>query len=146
MDLFEAKGSAGTSAEAVTAIESLLDQQLRIGLLQGDPKTLASQLVTQVWAQKPELFEGRIGPKPHRVAIAAIALAAGTRLEAYRNNEALRSSYTFALGLILDEVASNAHVYALHPVDHQLLDAAAATFAEPAGELQLSPLFESFGL
>ena len=146
MDLFEAKSSAGTSTEAVSAIEALLDHQHRNGLLQGDPRTLASQLVTQVWAQKPELFEGRIGPKPHQVAIAAIALAAGTRREAYGNNEALRSSYAFALGLILDEVASNAHAYPLHQVDHQLLDAAAATFSEPAGDLQLSPLFESFGL
>jgi hypothetical protein len=130
----------------VTAIELLLDQQVTNGLLVGDPKTLAGRLVTQVWAQKPELFEGRLGPKPHQLAVAAIALASGVRLEAYRNNEPLRSSYTFALGLILDGIAANAHAYAFHPVDHQLLDAAAATFSEPLGELQLSPLFESFGL
>lgn len=146
MDLFEAKSSTGNSAEAVAAIESLLDQQVRIGLLVGDAKTLAGRLVTQVWAQKPALFEGRLGPKPHQIAVAAIALAAGARLEAYRNNEPLRSSYTFALGLILSEVASNAHAYALHHVDHLLLDAAAATFSEPAEALQLSPPFESFGL
>jgi hypothetical protein len=146
VDLFEAKSSTANSTEAETAIESLLDQQVRNGLLAGNPKALASRLVTQVWAQKPALFEGRLGPKPHQIAVAAIALAAGARLEAYRNNEPLRSSYTFALGLILDEIASNAHVYAFHHVDHQLLDAAAATFSEPADELQLSPLFESFGL
>lgn len=146
MDLFEAKSSTGNSTAAVTAIEALLDQQARNGLLQGDPRLLAGRLVTLIWAQKPELFEGRTGPKPHQMAVAAIALAAGTRLEAYRNNEALRSSYTFALGLILDEIAGNAHAYAFHHVDHQLLDAAAATYAEPTDELQLSPLFESFGL
>jgi hypothetical protein len=146
VDLFEAKSITESSAEAVAAIESLLEQQVTNGLLQGDPKTLASRLVTQVWAQQPELYEGRTGPKPHQIAVAAIALAAGMRLEAYRNNEALRSSYTFALGLILNEIASNAHAYAFHHVDHQLLDAAAATFEEPLGQLQLSPLFESFGL
>lgn len=146
MDLSEASSRIASSAEAATAIEVLLDQQVRLGLLAGDARSLAKRLVTQVWAQQPALFEGRLGPKPHQIAVAAIALAAGTRLEAYGNNEPLRSSYTFALGLILDEVASNAHAYAFHQVDHQLLDAAAATFLDPADELQLSPLFESFGL
>ncbi|MFC4526178.1 hypothetical protein ISN76_19875 [Dyella halodurans] len=146
MDLFEAKSSAGTHVEAATALESLLDQQRRNGLLQGDAKALAERLVSQVWAQKPELFEGRIGPQPHPIAIAAIALAAGARLEAYRNNDALRCSYTFALGLVLDDIATHAPAYSFQPVDHLLLDAAAATFAEPTADLQLSPLFESFGL
>lgn len=146
MDLFEARFRTGNSAEAADAIESLLDLQARNGLLVGDPRAMAERLVTQVWAQRPALFEGRTGLKPHQIAVAAIALAAGMRLEAYRNDEALRSSYTLALGLILNDIALHAHAYSFHPVDHQLLDAAAATFSEPVDDLQLSPLFESFGL
>lgn len=145
MDLFEAKFRTESSA-AAEAIESLLELQVRNGLLAGSPRALADRLVTQVRAQQPALFEGSIGLKPHQIAVAAIALAAGTRLEAYSNNEALRSSYTLALGLILNDIALNAHAYSFHQVDHQLLDAAAATLAEPVSDLQLSPLFESFGL
>jgi hypothetical protein len=134
MGLSEAMNIAWGKAQAAAAIEPLLEQQVEYGLLEGHPKTLANHMVADVWAQKPELFEGKTGPKPHNIAIAAIALAASVRREAHQHNEALQSASLLALGLMLDEIARDAHAYPFHELDQRLLDAAAATFSEQAEE------------
>ncbi|MHA6203921.1 hypothetical protein ACXU4B_05825 [Dyella soli] len=141
--------SAGTlnrtwsRAQAAATIERLLEDQVAYGVLDGHPKTLAHDMVARLWAQEPALLEGASGPVPHQMTVAASALAAGTRREARCNNTDLQGAYTLALGLILDEIAHNAHAYGLHHIDHQLLDSAAATFSEQACALQRAARQES---
>ncbi|WP_430390433.1 hypothetical protein [Dyella sp. 20L07] len=146
MGLFEAMGVSLNRAQATATIEQLLDRQVEYGVLDGHPRTLAEHAVSQVWTLKPALFEGKIGPRPHKLAIAAIALAAAARSEAYRGNEILQGSYTLALGFILDEIAGQAGQQPFQDVDLRLFDIAATTLSECPEALQHSPHIDWYGL
>lgn len=138
MGLFGAVSSTWSKAQAAATVQGLLEYQAKHGLLDGSPVALANHLVAHVWAQKPDLFEGKTGPKPHKVAVAAIALANGMDLHA--SNEALQISCLIALGEVLKELSYNGHHYPFHHVDHQLLNASVEVFAEKSEELERSPL------
>ncbi|RDI98266.1 hypothetical protein DVT68_14430 [Dyella solisilvae] len=146
MGFFGDIGSGLARAQAAAVIELLLARQVEYGVLEGQPRELAEHLVSQVWAQRPTLFEGKPGPRPHKLAVAAIALAAGIRHEAYRANAALQDAYTLALGHVLEQVASRAADLNLHDIDQRLLDLAAATFFSYPGSLPHEPHLDWFGL
>lgn len=143
--LFGSISNNWSKAQAAAIIQGFLEHQVKHGLFDGNPVAIANQLVAQVWAVNPALFEGKTGPKPHKVSIAAFALAAGVHLETHRENEVLHSAYALALGLVMDELSKNAHLYPFHYVDHQLLEKATETLSEEMDALEQSPLLNALG-
>lgn len=115
-------------------------------MLDGNPVAMANGLVAQAWAAHPALFEGQTGPKPHKASVAAFALAAGVLLEAHRGNEILQNAYTLALGIVMEELAKNAHVYPFHHVDGGLLARAANVLSKEVEALEQSPILSALGL
>lgn len=122
-----------SKAQAAAMIEALLDEQAAYGMIDGSPKLIAHAMVARAWALHPAHFDGPQGERPHQIVVAATALALGVRIEAQTRNITRQCAYTFALGQMLDEIARNAAAYGLRPIDHQLLDAAAAIFTDHAG-------------
>ncbi|WP_114238469.1 hypothetical protein [Dyella sp. C9] len=146
MGLFEAMGSSLHKAQVIATLGQLLDQLADRGVLDGHPRRLAEQLVAVAWTQKPALFEGKTGPRPHKLSIAAMSLAVGVRCEARQEHPSLQDAYTFALSLLLHEIAHEAARLPFHDVDRHLLDAAAATLDEPQDALLHGPLIDWHGL
>ena len=122
-----------SKVQAAAMIEALLDEQVAYGVIDGNPKLIAHAMVARAWALHPAHFDGSQGEHPHQIVVAATALAIGIRIEAQTRNIARQCAYTLALGQMLDEIARNAPAYGLRPLDHQLLDAAAAIFTDHAG-------------
>ncbi|WP_267220902.1 hypothetical protein [Dyella silvae] len=114
-------------AQAATIIQELLDHQKKHGLLEFPTTSYANHLVAAVWAQTPDVMEGRSGPKPHKIAIAAFVSATGLSIEENTpgpDSESKRYALLFVLATILREVEENGHRYPFHHVDHQLLSVA----------------------
>jgi hypothetical protein len=146
MGPFEAPWGNNSQLQATMTVTRVLSRLAEQGLLDGAPGTLADQLVTQVWATKPDIFEGKIGPKPHKVSVAAIALASATHRAAQRGNEIQCGTYMLGLGLLLDDIARAAKKYRFHDVDLQLLDAATTMLSGNLDDLQRDPLLHWHGL
>ncbi len=134
------------TTEAAAIISRLLAELARVGVVQGEPAVLAKQVLDRAWRWHSDLLEGTSGPKPHEIAIAAIALALAVIHQAHRQNDTMQRVYFLALGMILDEIARSASAYSFHDVDVRLLDAAAATFSAPPEELHRSPALQWHGL
>lgn len=146
MHPFEATRNDTGRAQAAAILSRLLAELAHAGFLEGEPATLAGQLLARAWTGHADLLDGATEPAPHEVAIAAMALALAVRHQAQRQNETLQGVYFLALGVILDEIARHAASYPFHAVDLRLLDAAAATFSAPAEELRQSPIMDWHGL
>lgn len=146
MNSFQATRNDAGKAQAATILSRLLAELAYTGVLEGAPAALAHQMLVRAWAWNADVLDGAAGPRPHEIAITAIALALALRYQAGQQNETLQSVYFLALGLLLDEVARNASSYSFHHVDLRLLDAAAATFSTPADALRRSPALDWHGL
>lgn len=146
MSPFEMPWGRAGQLQATMTVTRMLSQLAEHGFLDDAPGPLADQLVTNVWARKPDLFEGKIGPKPHKASVAAIALASATHRAAQRCDDTLCSTYMLGLSLLLDEIGKTARSYRFHDVDHQLLDAAATMLSGNLDDLQRDPLLHWHGL
>jgi hypothetical protein len=143
---YEATRTVTGKAQAAAIISRLLAELAYAGLLEGEPPLLANQTLARAWTWNPDLLEGTTGPRPHEVAIAAIALALAVRHQAQRQNEILQNVYFLALALLLGEIAAQADTYPFHPLDLRLLDAAAATLAADPSQLEHEPLLDWHGI
>jgi hypothetical protein len=83
-------------------------------------KDISCRWVAEVNAQKPDLFNGRFGQRPHKISVAAVALAQGFTPE-YDYAEGYAQG---AIGTLLTEVAVNGWRYPFNGIDHTLLQLA----------------------
>ncbi|MET3650990.1 hypothetical protein [Dyella japonica] len=125
MDSFEATLDADR-LPAISLVTRRLQRLIDQGFLEAAPGALAWELVTHAWALRPALFDGREGPRPHPLAVAAIALAEAVRLESFRGDAPLQAIYVLALSTLLDGIAREGELLRLQEVDRHLLDAARA--------------------
>ncbi len=134
MGLFGNITSAYKKSEAAVVVQNLLEHQARVGLLDLDPKALANRLVSVLWDQKPDLFDGKFGQRPHKISVAAAALADGIgRFEAQDTN---REALILALSNVLSEIETNGRLYPFNGIDEILLEAAGAIFVAMTEELR----------
>lgn len=112
--------------EGAAALQNLLVQHACPGA-----KDLAYRWVAEVNAQRPDLFSGHFGQRPHRISIAAVALAQGF-LPRYEQVEAFAHR---AMGTLLTEVAANGRLYPFNGMDHRLLEAADKLYVDRLIEL-----------
>lgn len=146
MGLFSAVGNNWNKAQAAAVVQGFLEHLAKQGLLDGSPTAAANRLVAQAWATRPSIFEGKEGPKPHKASVAAFSLAAGLLLERERGNESLCNTFALALGLLMQELGKNEHMYPFHHVDHFLLERAGGALEAEVDALEGSPLMATLGL
>lgn len=129
MGLFSGIKDAYKKTAAAVVIQHLLEHQGRIGFFEGDPATLSRRLVSSTWDQKPDMFGGKFGQRPHKLSVAAISLAIG--VAGFSKHDRNRAVLLLALGNILSELEVNGRLYPLNGVDYTLIEGAAKIFADP---------------
>lgn len=138
MGLFGGIKSTYKKSEAAVVVQNLLEIQSKVGLLDLDPAKLANKLVEAVWNSKPDVFDGKFGQRPHKLTVAACALAYG--IEHFEDSDTNRNALILSLGNIISEFEKNGGLYPFNSLDHQLFDASMSIFAEIAREFSESPL------
>lgn len=140
MGIFSSIKSTFKKSEAAALTQKLLEQQVRNGLLDLDPATLSNKLVEQIWITKPDIFNGKFGQRPHKISVAASALAKGT--EFLDEDDTNRNAIMLALGMLIQECEVNGRLYPLNSLDFALLEQASNTFSEYTSILPKIDLFE----
>ena len=132
MGFFSAIKSTYKKSEAAVVVQNLLEYQAGNGDFDLDPVSYANTLVSAVWDQKPDVFDGKFGQRLHKITVAALALANGAnRLEERDPNW---QALVLSLGKILSELEINGRLYPLNSLDHQLLESATSIFANIAND------------
>ena len=137
MGLFGGLKSTYKKSEAAVVIQNLLEHQANAGLFDLDPAKVANTLVQAVWDAKPDVFDGKFGQRPHKITVAAAALANGIAIT--RKDHSSRDAMTLALGNVLSEIETNGRLYPLNSLDHALLETSLSVFREIAEEFTESP-------
>lgn len=122
--MFTAFKSVWKKSEAAVVVQNLLEHSVRALALDVDPKTTATLLVSGVWASSPDVFDGKFGQRPHKISVAASALATGISFFKEKDDRHHLHACTIALGNLLSEVEANGSFYPLASVDWTLLNRA----------------------
>ncbi|MCE7031725.1 hypothetical protein LY625_03680 [Lysobacter sp. GX 14042] len=128
MGFFGGIKSTFKKSEAAVVIQNLLEHHARIGLLPvpADPAKTANALVQAAWDDMPDVFSGKFGQRPHKLAVAATAL--GLCVMGIPATHPHRPTLVLCLGTVLSEVQKNGRLYPLNGIDDQLLEAAYTAF------------------
>ncbi|EMP54245.1 hypothetical protein MSNKSG1_16741 [Marinobacter santoriniensis NKSG1] len=138
MGIFRSLKSTIEKSKAAVVVQNLLEHQMHMGFLDVRPAALANQLVAEAWDARPDIFNGKFGQRPHKITVAACALAQG--IDYLEPGSMVRSALGIALGNILAELDTNGRLYPLNSLDHQLLEEATAIFMSLTGEAEESLL------
>ena len=133
MGLFSGVKDTFKKSEAAVVVQNLLEEQARIGFFGLDPAKYASALIQSAWDEKPDIFGGKFGQRPHKLAVAAIALSRGLSLA--RQDDVHRMAILASLGKVLAEAHANAGFYPFNNLDSTLLEAAGEVFLEKGNEM-----------
>jgi hypothetical protein len=133
MSLFGSIKNTYQKSVAAVVIQNLLEHKVKANIFDLDPASIANKLVTEVWDQKPDIYSGKFDQRPHKLAVAAAALANGIHL--FEEDDVNRYALILSLGSILSEVEVNGRLYPFNSLDRLLLQEAQAEYYEAAGEL-----------
>lgn len=103
---------------AAAVAQQVLEPVAKMGMLNADPADLAAKLVASVWMDKPDIFDGKYGKPPHKLSVAAIALASG--FDRFRDRPDMRAALAVAVAEILKEVDLRGGLYPFHNLDAEL--------------------------
>ena len=134
MGIFSGIKSTFKKTEASIVIQNLFEIQGRAGLFQYDSSKIANQLISHVWEQTPDIFDGKFGVRPHELSVAAVAL--GNGFYVFHKDSSLRASCLIALGEILKTIGVNGALFPFNNVDHRLFDSAMQMFTEEAEQAE----------
>lgn len=126
MGLFSALKTRYKMSEAAVVVQNLLEIQVKEGNFDHDPASFANKLVSEIWDQKPDVFNGKFGQRPHKIIVAAIALANG--IDQFQENDYNRLPMVVSLGKILSAIELNGRLFPLNSLDHQLLETVVSSF------------------
>lgn len=127
MALFSGIKDAYKKSEAVVIIEDCFNQIKETPLwpergANSSTNQLANILVNGAWAYKPDMLGGSFGNRPHKLALAAFALARG--VERMDIDYDFRQVAGLALAMIMDEVAKNGRLYSFNNIDAFIFEGA----------------------
>jgi len=130
MGFFSGIKSTYKKSEAAVVVQNLLEHQANslIALFTLDPAQCANKLIEVIWNTKPDMFDGKFGQRPHKITVAAAALANGINL--FEDGDSNRSAVILSLGNLLSEIETNGRLYPLNGIDNLLLEEAMSTFVE----------------
>ena len=80
---------------------------------------VAHRLVKIAYGQRPSLFDGFEGARPHKLSVAAAALAMGVKI--FDDNRGAQLVVVLGLGTILLEITGKPHLYSFNMQDNRLL-------------------------
>ncbi|EJM69954.1 hypothetical protein [Pseudomonas sp. GM55] len=138
MGLFSGIKSTYKKSEAAIVVQNLLEQQAKVGIFDLDPARFAKKLIEIIWNSKPDVFDGKFGQRPHKLAVAASALSNGIAL--FEVGSLNRGAVILSLGNIISEVETNGGHYPLNSLDHHLLENSILVFAKATQEYSELPL------
>lgn len=115
---------------AAVVVQNLLEIHGSGGAIARNAGTIANKLVGGVYNGDPALFDGKRGKRPHKLSLAAMALANGVKVMS--NDAEGRSCFHLSLGTLLLQLASNPQDYALSGNDHFLLGLAEEVYLSGA--------------
>jgi len=117
-------------SEATVLVQQSLEAHMGFGPRPFDADKLSSRLVAMVWDRKPDLFEGRVGKQPHKMCIAAIALATG--LYEFPDDSDGQLVIHLALGAVMLDLITNGFLYELGGPDRWMMDRSEEAYADIA--------------
>jgi hypothetical protein len=117
-------------SEAAMVVQSLLEEHGRGSALGRNAGTIANKLVGRAYDNDPALFDGKRGLRPHKLSLAAVALAQGVKV--MKDDTEGRLCFNLALGTVLLEVSGKPHDFALSSNDWFLLDLAQEVYLTSA--------------
>ena len=133
MGLFSGIKDNIKKSEAAVCVQNLLEQQKSIGYFSGDPARTANALVQAAWDERPDIFSGKFGQRPHKIAVTAIALCRALSLT--QESDPNRLALLACLGTALSEAHTNAGFYPFNNLDMTLLEAAGEVFIEKGNDM-----------
>lgn len=142
MGLFSGIKNTYKKSEAAVVVQNLLELQANVGLFDLDPAKFANKLVGIAWDSKPDVFNGKFGQRPHKMTVAASALANG--IELFDDDDLNRNALVLSLGNIVSELATNGRLYPFNSLDHQLLEVSMSIYVEIIQEISELPLAGEF--
>lgn len=140
MGIFGSIKSNWEKSKAAVIVQNLLEHQASTGFYDFNPAKYANELVGAAWDSRPDVFNGKFGQRPHKITVAAFALAYALDRTGIENHNS--SALGLALGNILSELETNGRLYPLNSLDHQLLEEAAAVFTGVTEEVAASPIVQ----
>lgn len=107
-------------SDAAVAVQKLLEHQAQLGWLDADPAQAAREYVQNAWDDKPQVFSGKFGQRPHKIAVAVYSLALASKSLNEQNNSDF--SYTMiALGNAVSDIEASGSFYPLSNLDYSLI-------------------------
>lgn len=84
---------------------------ITIGTPNFDIDTLSTRVVSTLYNSKHELFDGKMGKRPHAISTAAAALAQGIRERPAAFSDEIDASMALALGQLLLSASAHSSTY-----------------------------------
>lgn len=137
MGIFGGIKSTFKKTEAAVVVQNLLEHQVKTGLFDLNPAKLANRLIEMAWEAKPDVFNGKFGQRPHKITVAAAALANGIELS--DEGDSNRNALVLSLGSLLSELEVNGQLYPLNSLDHKVLEYPLSVFEAVAEEFSETP-------
>ena len=102
-------------SKAAVLVETAFSRSLVLFILPQGQHKFANTLVENAWSEDPSVFDGSVGPRPHPISIAAVALAQG--VVDYRESRVAHGTCLGALQAIIAEIGENRYSYPLNGKD-----------------------------
>ncbi|MHC9013829.1 hypothetical protein [Stenotrophomonas maltophilia] len=133
MGLFSGIKDNLKKSEAAVCVQNLLEQQQKIGYFSGNPANYANSIVQAAWDERPHVFNGKFGQRPHKISVTAIVLSRALSLSS--EGDPNRFALLACLGTAVAEAHTNAGFYPFNNLDMTLLESAGEVFIEKGNEM-----------
>jgi hypothetical protein len=141
--MFGKMKALGLKTAAATTVQVTLRESYRVAGFPESPGAMASAVVGRLLDQAPHLFTDSGHPRPHKLSIAALALAFGNKPELLPSVP-YRMAFWAALRMVLEEIKVNGYEYPFHHLDMELIGKAGETYNTLTEELKKDPTFLRF--
>jgi len=136
LGLFSGLKSNYKKSEAAVVVQKLLESQANLGFFSKDPAFTANTLVAAAWDYKPDIFDGKFGQRPHKISVAAYAIANG--IPTHASNRETQLALFISLGNILSELETNGRLYQFNNTDQYLLESATSIYMSEANRSSIT--------
>ncbi|MBW6453784.1 MAG: hypothetical protein K0A92_08405 [Methyloprofundus sp.] len=120
-------------SEAAVIIQKLLEMQAGLGTFVGNPAKSATLIIANAWNNKPDIFNGKFGQRPHKMSAAATAFAIAIEEMSPENPHYL--PIIFAFSRLIEDYELNGELYPFSSMDIKLLNSARQTFIQVSNSL-----------
>ena len=113
-------------SKAAVIVQNLLEMHAETASVRQDAGAYANKWVGLTFSRKPQMMNGHYGKRPHKLAVAAYALATG--ISEAGNSREVQAVAIAGLSAIMSDVATNGRLYGFNGTDEVLLELADLVF------------------